>query len=308
MMRHALLLTACLVPCFARAETFQSFDVPGAYGTCGSAIASTGLVAGTTLVPDTVGTAETDSTTPAQTVQPFLYAAGRLSYPQHGLPAGLVTFTGVNSHRAVTGNAFNGNALDPVTVNFVYHDRKISTPSIGALSLGALIGITDRGVILGETFVPTPIGGGFTWNRTVGFLRAADDTVTMIDDGSGLLAPRGMDAKADRVVGTGLANGSGGWLFSHGAFTAVTYPGSTFTIPSGVDESGTISGTYQVGDPAPGATVVSHGFFLRHGIYTTYDVPRRGVTGTAIQGMNEADQITGCYTDAKGTHGFIRTP
>ena len=88
----------------------------------------------------------------------------------------------------------------------------------------------------------------------------------------------------------------------------MTFPGAAFTVPAGVDERGIISGSYYVGDLSPGGNAVSHGFFLRHGTYTTFDAPRAGVTSTFIQAMNEADQITGCYVDAKGTHGFVHTP
>ena len=256
-MRHAVFLSACLMPCLAQAATFQSFDVPGAYGNCGSAVASTGLVAGTTIVPTAIGVADA---TPAQTIQPFLYAAGRLSYPHAGLPAGLVTFTGVNKDRFITGNDFNADISDPISINFVYHAGKLSTPSAGTLPVSGLSAITDRGVILGQATVTTPLGGGFNSERTVGFVRAADGTVTMIDDGSTFVLPRGIDAKADSVVGLGFANGLDGWIFRAGAFTAVTYPGASYTIPSGVDESGTISGTYYVGDLSPGGTAVSHGF------------------------------------------------
>ena len=302
-MRHAFMLSACLLPCLAHAATFQSFDVPGASGTCGSAIASNGLVAGNTVEPTTIGTSKT---TP--TVTPFLYAAGRFSYPKLSLPAGTVGFTGVNRERSITGFDFNFSTTNPVSINFVDHHGTITTPSTGTLPLSGLSGITDRGVILGQATLVTPLGGGFSSFRTIGLLRAADGTVTPIDDGSSFLFPRGMDAKADRVVGFGFAGGSGGWLFSGGIFTAINFPGATYTFPAGVDEAGIISGTYTMSDLAPGSSTVTHGFFLRHGTYTSFDVPVKGATSTNIGAMNEADQITGCYIDIKGYHGFIRTP
>ena len=73
-MRHAFLLPACLVPCLAQAATFQSFDVQGAGGTCGDAIASNGLVAGNTLAPESVSTS---SRATGFAATPFLYAAGQ---------------------------------------------------------------------------------------------------------------------------------------------------------------------------------------------------------------------------------------
>ncbi len=305
-MRYALLLPACLLPCLAQAATFQSFDAPGAQGTCGDAIASDGLVAGTTSVPESVGSSSRDT---GPTITPFLYAAGRFSFPHTGLPAGTVTFTGVNKYRFVTGNAFDLSVLaSSTTIPFVYHRGAVSTPTAGTLPVSGLFGITDRGVLLGEATVKTQLAGGFSKDYTFGFLRAPDGTVTKIDDGSGFMTPHGMDSRADKVVGLSFAAGSTGWLFSAGVFTPVIYPGATLTVPAGVDEAGTIAGTYLTGDISVSGNAVSHGFFLRHGTYRTFDVPVPGATSTVIQGMNEADQITGCYTDAKGTHGFVHTP
>ncbi len=304
-MRHALLLPACLMPCLAQAATFQSFDVKGAGGTCGDAIASNGLVAGATFAPESVGMASRDS---GLDITPFLYAAGEFSFPHNSLLTGTVTFTGVNKDRFITGNSLDINLSGPSsTIPFILHHGAVSTPGAGTLPVSGLVGITDRGALLGEATVTRQVGGGFTTAYTFAFLRAPGGAVTTIDDGSGFMVPRGLDARADKVVGYSFTAGSTGWLFSAGAFTPVDYPGSSLTVPAGVDEAGTISGYYFTGDLSMGSAV-GHGFFLRHGAYTTFDVPVAGAAATYIQGMNEAEQITGCYTDAKGTHGFVRTP
>ncbi len=303
-MRHSLLLSACLVPCLAQAATFQTFDVRGAGGTCGDAIASNGLVAGVTFTPESVGAGS--RATGFDSI-PFLYAAGQFSFPHTALLAGTVTFTGVNKDRFVTGNAVDINLPGPSsTVAFVLHHGAVSTPSAGTLPVSALWGITDRGALLGQATVTRQLGGGFTTTYTTGFLRAPGGAVTTIDDGSGFLVPRGFDARADKVVGYSFTAAGTGWLFSAGTFTPVNYPGASFTIPAGVDEAGTISGTYLVGDITVPGNAVSHGFFLRNGDYRSFDVP--GASSTTIQAMNEAEQITGCYTDTKGTHGFVHTP
>ncbi len=304
-MRHVLPLLACLVPCLAHAATFQSFDVPGAYGTCGSAIASNGLVAGDTVEPLAVGTTLRATT---QSAMPFLYAAGQFSFPHANLPAGTVTFTGVNKDRFITGGSFNNSITSPVSTSFVYHYGAITTPMAGIFPVSAFTGITDRGALLGQVTIKTPLQGGFDTERTIGFLRAPNGQVTTIDDGSSYVSPRGTDARADHVVGYSFGNTNAGWVFSAGVFAPVNFPGASLTIPAGIDARGTITGSYLTGDPSTPASLVGHGFFLRDGTYTTYDVPRPGVTTTYIQGMNEAEQITGCYTDAKGTHGFLRTP
>jgi hypothetical protein len=301
-----LLMSAALIPNFSHAATFKSFDVPGAYGTCGTAIASNGLVAGTTLVPESVATGSRTTGATTYEVTPFLYDNGRLTYPHANLPAGIVSFTGVNKNRFITALAFNASVTPASTTNFLYHLGQVTIPSAGGIPLLGLSGITDHEVILGQT--ETQPSGEFSLPRQFGFLLAKNGHVTPIDDGVSSLSPRAMDAGARHVVGTALGGPLAAWVFASGVFKPVAYPGNTFTFPTGVDEKGNISGSYVLIDSATGNPTSTHGFFLRHGVYTTYDVPRAGVMATSIGGMNEAGQITGCYADAKGTHGFIRTP
>jgi hypothetical protein len=303
-MRFVLLLSAALIPHFSYAATFESFDVPGAYGTCASAIASNGLVAGSTLVPESVGAASQTSGSRAPVVTPFLYANGRQSYPHVNMPPGTVSFTGVNRERFITASAFNENATAPSIVNFLYHNGKVTFPSAGNLPVLRLLGISDNNVLLGQSEVqPT---GGYPFARPIGFLLRKNGEITVIDDGRSEISPRAMDANAHQVVGTALGIMSGGWVFKAGVFKPVSYPGAAFTTPTGVDTQGTVSGSYVIIDNASGNTS-THGFFLRHGVYKTYDAPLTGVTGTSIEGMNEAGQFTGCYANANGTHGFTST-
>jgi hypothetical protein len=298
-MKSLLLLSALLCPGIASAATFESFDAKGSTYTCGVAIASNGLVAGiATLIA--VGTNSTKATTAGQ---PFLYAAGRFTVPQLKLPAGTVEFTGVNKSRTIIGIDFTPSVTAPSIIVFTAHHGNLAFPAQAAgYAISDLNGITDRGAMLGEVTIPA--SGQFGLSRTVGFLQSPAGDVTLIDDGSVLVSPRGMDARADRIVGYAFGDTTEGWLFKGGVFSPVGFPGATFIVPAGVDEAGVISGTYFLGQVS--STSPSHGFFLRHGTYTTYDVP--GASSTVIQGMNEADQITGCYTDSKGTHGFIQTP
>jgi uncharacterized membrane protein len=74
------------------------------------------------------------------------------------------------------------------------------------------------------------------------------------------------------------------------------------TIPSGVNDAGTIVGTYIDGNGVP------HGFTFIPGNlspFTTLDVPS-SVT-TAVSGINNAGQIVGNYTDFQDgdVHGFV---
>jgi uncharacterized protein (TIGR03437 family) len=81
-------------------------------------------------------------------------------------------------------------------------------------------------------------------------------------------------------------------------------PGSTFTVPSGINNSGQIVGSYT--DPAG----TSHGF-LRSAdgsTFTPIDVPGALAGTTNAKGINNLGQIVGSYADANGNQAFIRGP
>ena len=85
-----------------------------------------------------------------------------------------------------------------------------------------------------------------------------------------------------------------------GNITFIDYPlaGVQLTTARGINDAGTIVGRY---DDAAGVT---HGFFLKNGIYSTYDLP--GATVTALWFINNKGQFGGDYTTPDGvTHGLI---
>ena len=116
-------------------------------------------------------------------------------------------------------------------------------------------------------------------------------------------------ARADTGIGQALAvtyADSGGVTHgflrsASGVFTnPIDPPGSTFTQAEGINDFGTIVGFY---DDASGD---EHGFSLRGGVYTTWDVP--GATLTDIFSINNSNQVVGEYIDTAGvTHGFLST-
>ena len=95
------------------------------------------------------------------------------------------------------------------------------------------------------------------------------------------------------VPGAGYANGFE--RYPDGTFTApIIYPGSTVyqTIPTAIDNNGTIAGWYNT---EPGST---HGFFYKEGVFTSFDYP--GANYTTITGINDAGDFVGSYALADG--------
>ena len=66
----------------------------------------------------------------------------------------------------------------------------------------------------------------------------------------------------------GADNNIHGFKLAGGVFSQLDYPGSPFTVATGINNSGEIVGIYD--DPNTGNVV---GYFLNGGIYTSISVP-----------------------------------
>jgi len=87
-----------------------------------------------------------------------------------------------------------------------------------------------------------------------------------------------------------------------GTFESIVYPGSTVyqTFATAINNQGVIAGWFNTDD----GSVVTHGFFLSNGVYTSFDYPTAAITN--IYGINDAGDFVGNYTMPVGApyHGF----
>lgn len=281
MSRRTIFMSCLFYPFLANAASIHKFNLPGYLTTCGTAIASNGLVAGLANGGETGGSA------------PFLRYTNKFSTPSYGLPPGVVYYEGVNRSGDLVGFE--------ITENFTVTPFRIHAGSVTLIAAASVNAITDNGTMLEEVATQPAQGFGPYY---VGVVVRPNGATTVLDDGTGQVQPAGMDAHGERVVGTSLGpNGEQAWMFHAHKFTPVAVPGALLTNPSGVDQAGRVSGTYYSGDPN---NPVSHGFLLQDGVYTSWDVP--GASSTEILGGNNSGQITGCYADQTGEHGFWATP
>ena len=109
------------------------------------------------------------------------------------------------------------------------------------------------------------------------------------------------------VVGTWTKTASGddfhGFALVGSTYTALAYPGATYTLPTAINSKGDVVGQY-------GAAEVTHGFLLSGGTYTSFDPPK-SVT-TFPFGINDAGNIVGSYCETnecentyQGLKGFV---
>jgi probable HAF family extracellular repeat protein len=89
-------------------------------------------------------------------------------------------------------------------------------------------------------------------------------------------------------------------------FTRIDYPEAIFTSCGNISENGDIVGRAITADH------VSHGYLLRAGVFTLFDAPDPGTTGTVTFGINPIDDsivgdycLSGDCLGAVTNHGFI---
>ena len=160
--------------------------------------------------------------------------------------------------------------------------------------------ISPEGTIVGCYHVGTP-GGATILSTMHGWVRTADGFVS--DPTAGTMH-NGINPSGD-IVGN-LADPTTGaflqsYIISNGVTSWFTVPGSVMTRAWDISPSGDVVGVYR--DSAQHF----HGFLLRDGTLTGFDVALPGVTQTRAFGTNAAGDIVGYYGDATGLHGFVLT-
>ena len=203
----------------------------------------------------------------------------------------------------LTALAISGqvSAKEPIAKHAVF----ISIDAPGAF-LTFPTGINSAGVIAGNALFASNDTSGRILR---GFVRARDGTFTIFD------APNvGVDGtwpasinSAGEITGNyyDANNNAHGFLRNpDGVITVLDGPGALETYAVGINETGTITGGFQVNSDGSGHA------FLRSpdGQYTLFDVPPEVGTHTVPSGINAAGAVTGSFTDRNFNYGgFVRT-
>jgi hypothetical protein len=299
---------------FVRASngTFVTFDIQGASATAGLAVNQGGAVAGIYFDTNFIGHGFVRD--PNGAIVTFDIAGAA-----NGIGFGIGPSMAINPEGAVTG-FYND-------VNFIPHaflrapNGAITTFDAPGADMGTVPDSIDpEGAILGVYFDASGVSHGF--------LRSASGTFTEINgpdhlagqyDGLNFGAPLSMNPEGE-ITGTyfqpisGNPFGGNQRVFvlsregNYITFDAATYPPCCiFSAPSGINPSGTITGSFNDG------LNIDHGFLrTSNGTLTTFDVPGAGTgfnQGTLPLGINPAGMIFGTYFDAMSVpHGFLFLP
>jgi len=194
---------------------------------------------------------------------------------------------------------FSFGPLDAASLNFVTFDYPGSTGT-------ELAGINDGGQIIGSFSTASTYGQGF--------IRNADGSlIPIVLPYQSIDSPPGGINASGQVVGAFFNPGtffSPGYLRSTaGTYSIITDPINPNNSGAGaINDAGQMVGTYV--DPV---NSLVHGFLDNGGTFTTIDDPNMAANSfgeeyTELSGINNAGQIVGIYSDAVGSHGFLRSP
>jgi len=181
--------------------------------------------------------------------------------------------------------------------NGVAHKVTYPTGNNSNPAFNELLGINNAGIAVGDFEDAAGAIHGYRYSiRTHKFARiniagVHSLTATAINAGN-------------TVVGY-YTNGSGrivGFLRRpDGQVVTIARPGADETQAFGINKGGAVCGAYTVGS-------TTFGFVWQAGKFRTLNDPN-GVGGTVVSGINNADDVVGYYTDARGnTDGFLAVP
>ncbi len=237
-------------------------------------------------------------------------AAMRFQFTEMTAPGGITPGVfGINNHGTLVGNYCLPGS--PTDIRGFLHREGVFTdvvipgaggdpnPFFGYNWLAELNSINDAGTAVGTY---TDAHSFFQ-----SFLRSPTGEITLLPDAisKGTSSMYGIN-DAGALVGFGATDlesvlnnvGLHGFLWRHGRYAQIDYPGSLGTACSALNDEGQIVGWYV------DASQNTHGFLLDEHGFRTLDVP--GAVSTFALGINNQSQIVGRYVDASQVqHGFL---
>ncbi|HTW64922.1 MAG TPA: hypothetical protein VME17_09920 [Bryobacteraceae bacterium] len=183
-----------------------------------------------------------------------------------------------------------------------------STPAAPGAMVNQLLGVSDNNIAAGFYIDAAGDMQGYTYNLTTATFTpitlpmsfgAMDTTVTGIND-AGVITGFYTDA----------AGNTHGFVDNAGTFTSFDDPNGADTMFLGINASDMIAGSYLDGAGETEGLVFD---YLTDSFQTVDDplasnMAAFGVDGTTINGINNAGDLVGFYSDGTNVDGFLATP
>jgi len=229
---------------------------------------------------------------------------GQANYTSENFPGSVQTqVTGLNNKGDTAGFYVNakGTSKGFAEWNGVFAAYTDPHTPKGASAVNQLLGINDAGTAVG--FFNDAAGHAHAYEVN----QATSQFTTLHVPGTSATATGINDAGDIVGFATSAAGVTSSWLIHSGHLTAFQFPGGSNTQAFGVNKNDQIAGSYLDGSG------VMHGFVLSAPLgpvshWKTIDDPN-GIGSTIINGINNAGDLVGFYTDGAGnTDGMLATP
>ena len=243
---------------------------------------------------------------------------GQGNYANENFPGSRQTqVTGLNDNGVTVGFWSTQNTAKMVNNNFGfysaggrYHTVNFPTGDNASPQVDQLLGVNDHDVAVGFYTNGQGSNRGYTYNiRTHQFTRVLPPGFTSSTSlQSPSLTATAINNSGD-VAGFYAKSSSqtDAFLRLHdGQFITLAVPGAAMTQAFGVNDRDEVVGAYTTGS---GSSAATHGFTWRPGSgFRTVDDPH-GHGTTTINGVNNAGDLVGFYTDSAGnTDGMLALP
>ncbi len=292
MTRSAFAFAALIVcaPCFAQTYKVQLFTT-----TAGQA-----YVTGVNTSGEVVGYVYEQQETQLSSFG-FIYNHGVLTQvksPLAGENNAVTQLFGVNSSGEIVGDFAGFSASDDnhgcfllsplLTYTYFGEGTSLDFPYLLAL------GINSIGEIVGSSFGADGIKRGF--ELTAGKYTYFSAPGAQVTSASGI-------NNGGMIVGstsTTSLSSTQGFLYNGTSFTIVSYPNSTSTFLTGINDAGTAAGYYY---PSSGNAT---GFTYTDGTFTSVSLPQ--FRSVQILGINDLGAIYGTFVNHSAFGGFVAIP
>ena len=272
------------------AANLKAVDYPGATSTVFVGVNHFGQISGNYTLPDS-------------TTHSFVYQNGVFTKIPDYAGASSTIAHGINDSGVVVGDFVTPTGGGGFAYNLT--TKAFSLLQVAGGSGQSAWGVDNIGDFVGFATV-NGAQAGFQGSgnpfQNISYPGATATKLFGINGTSGVSSTR---AVGEFVDGGGATHG---FISVVGGVLAIDYPAATRTSAAGIYATNSNGSIQIVGNYTNSGSAVVHGFLqMGLGVPANLDFPAVGVTATNPNGLNDAGTIVGSYTNAAGTHGFIKT-
>src|SRR5580704_9149632 len=145
-------------------------------------------------------------------------------------------------------------------------------------------GINDQNAVVGYYYDANVYMHGFLWAN--GAMNTVDFPVASLQ--TSLFGINNAGSLVGHIFYNNGRSILQSFVWTEGKYAVIDYPGSTYTLAGGINNYGTVAGSYE-----PSGSLNSHGFLWYEGQFGTISAP--GNPNPAVMGINDLGDLVGSY-------------